>query len=331
MSTIRLTGAQPAGIAAARCDVLLGLRSTPKTLPPRWLYDALGSDPFEQVTGPPQYHPAHIEREILRSRAADIAVSTDARTLVELGPGAPEKRRYLLDALPGLHTYVGANIDATARRQAGPARTLERPDLSVHALVAGRASPRALFSAPGRRLVTVLGGVFGALLPAEQATFLDSVRNLLADGDMLLLGVDLLTDPAAHLAGYDDPHGTTAALNKRVVHALNRELGADFDPDTFEHAALWNAAHERVEMRLRSCIEQTVKLPALDLALILATGEELHTEVAAKFRQPDLLRQLSHSGLELQRWFATPAQRCGLALVAPRVRPSAGHVTTCVR
>lgn len=287
MSPFLLTRTLPedATDAALRTDVLHGLTHTPKTLPPKWFYDAHGSELFDQITELPEYYPTRAEREILIARAPEIAATTGARTLVELGSGSSEKTRHLLDALPGLHTYVPVDVSESALTQAGQALIAEHPRLGVHALIADFTGGLALPGTPGPRLVAFLGGTIGNLLPAERAAFLASVRALLSPGDTLLLGTDLVKDESVLVAAYDDAAGVTAEFNKNVLHVVNRELGADFHPDAFAHVALWDAEHEWIEMRLRSLTEQTVKIPALDLAVDFAEGEELRTEISAKFRE----------------------------------------------
>ncbi|WP_306193234.1 L-histidine N(alpha)-methyltransferase, partial [Streptomyces sp. MK5] len=167
----------------------------------------------------------------------------------------------------------------SALEHAGRALAAERPGLNVHALIADFTAGLALPDTPGPRLLAFLGGTIGNLLPDERARFLAGVRALLSPGDALLLGTDLVKDQAVLVRAYDDTAGVTAAFNKNVLTVVNRELGADFDPDAFDHVALWDADHEWIEMRLRSRTAQTVKVPALDLAVHFAAGEELRTEV----------------------------------------------------
>ncbi|MFD5625295.1 L-histidine N(alpha)-methyltransferase [Streptomyces sp. NPDC127072] len=308
------TLAEDATEAALRADVLHGLTHTPKTLPPKWFYDAHGSELFEKITELPEYYPTRAEREILITRAAEIAGATGARTLVELGSGSSEKTRHLLDALPGLHTYVPVDVSESALTQAGHALIAEHPDLSVHALIADFTGGLALPGTPGPRLVAFLGGTIGNLLPAERAAFLASVRTLLSPGDALLLGTDLVKDESVLVAAYDDAAGVTAAFNKNVLNVVNRELGADFDPDAFDHVALWDAENEWIEMRLRSRAEQTVKLPSLDLTVDFADGEELRTEISAKFRQEGVRGELAAAGFELAHWWTDEEGRFALSL-----------------
>jgi L-histidine Nalpha-methyltransferase len=304
--------------AALRADVLKGLTSTPKTLPPKWFYDAHGSELFEKITELPEYYPTRAEREILVGRAGEIAAASGARTLVELGSGSSEKTRYLIDALTGLHTYVPVDVSESALTQAGQALIGERPELDVHALIADFTGGLVLPDTPGPRLVAFLGGTIGNLLPAERAAFLASVRALLSPGDALLLGTDLVKDERVLVEAYDDAAGVTAAFNKNVLTVINRELGADFDPGGFEHVALWDADREWIEMRLRSRTAQTVKVPALDLAVHFAAGEEMRTEVSAKFRRDGVRAELSAAGLEPTHWWTDGAGRFALSLSVAR-------------
>ncbi|WP_409467941.1 L-histidine N(alpha)-methyltransferase [Streptomyces sp. HC307] len=320
MSPFLLTRTLPedATDAALRADVQQGLTSTPKTLPPKWFYDAHGSDLFEQITELPEYYPTRAEREILIARSAEIAAATRARTLVELGSGSSDKTRHLIDALTGLHTYVPVDVSESALTQAGQALVAERPGLSVHALIADFTARLELPDTPGPRLLAFLGGTIGNLLPAERAVFLASIRALLSPGDALLLGTDLVKDEQVLVRAYDDAAGVTAAFNKNVLTVVNRELGADFDPGAFDHVALWDTADEWIEMRLRSRTHQTVKVPALDLAVDFAAGEELRTEVSAKFRKEGVRAELAATGLELTHWWTDGEGRFALSLSTVR-------------
>ena len=320
MSPFRLTRTLPedATDAALRADVHRGLTGRPKTLPPKWFYDAHGSDLFERITELPEYYPTRAEREILLARSGDIAAATRARTLVELGSGSSEKTRHLLDALTDLHTYVPVDVSESALTQAGQALAAERPGLGVHALIADFTAELTLPETPGPRLVAFLGGTIGNLLPAERAAFLASVRALLAPGDALLLGTDLVKDEEVLVRAYDDAAGVTAAFNKNVLTVIDRELGADFEPAAFDHVALWDAEHEWIEMRLRSRTAQTVKVPALGLAVDFAAGEELRTEVSAKFRREGVRVELLAAGLDLTHWWTDEAGRFALSLSVAR-------------
>ncbi|MGW3146880.1 L-histidine N(alpha)-methyltransferase [Streptomyces sp. NPDC001177] len=320
MSPLHVTRTLPedATDAALRADVRNGLTVTPKTLPPKWFYDARGSELFDKITELPEYYPTRAEREILVARAGEIAAAARARTLVELGSGSSEKTRFLLDALTDLHTYVPVDVSESALVQAGEALVEERPALFVHALIADFTAPLTLPDTPGPRLVAFLGGTIGNLLPAERAGFLASVRGLLSPGDALLLGTDLVKDEEVLVRAYDDAAGVTAEFNKNVMAVVNRELGAHFEPDAFDHVALWDAGNEWIEMRLRSRTAQTVKIPAVDLAVEFAAGEELRTEVSAKFRKEGISAELAAAGMTLTDWWTDPQNRFALSLSTVR-------------
>ena len=320
MSPFLLTRTLPedATDAALRADVLHGLTHTPKTLPPKWFYDAHGSELFEQITELPEYYPTRAEREILIDRAGEIAAATGARTLVELGSGSSDKTRHLLDAFTDLALYVPVDVSESALTQAGHALIAERPGLDVHALIADFTGAMTLPETPGPRLLAFLGGTIGNLLPAERATFFAGLRALLSPGDALLLGTDLVKDEQVLVRAYDDAAGVTAAFNKNVLTVVDRELGADFDAGAFDHVALWDADNEWIEMRLRSRTDQTVKIPALDLAVDFTAGEELRTEISAKFRKEGVRSELAAAGLELAHWWTDREGRFALSLSVVR-------------
>ncbi|MGW4298556.1 L-histidine N(alpha)-methyltransferase [Streptomyces sp. NPDC004646] len=304
--------------AALRADVVDGLTRTPKSLPPKWFYDTRGSELFELITDLPEYYPTRAEREILRDRSGEIAAASSARTLVELGSGSSEKTRHLIDALTSLEAYVPVDVSESALLGAGQALAAERPDLAVHALIADFTAPLELPETPGPRLVAFLGGTIGNLLPEERAEFLSAVRGLLAPGDALLLGTDLVKDERVLRLAYDDVAGITAAFNKNVLSVLDRELGADFDLDAFDHVAVWDARHEWIEMRLRSRTAQTVKLPGVNMVVDFAAGEDLRTEVSAKFRPEGVTAELAAAGLELTHWWTDAKERFALSLSVAR-------------
>ncbi|MFC7217446.1 L-histidine N(alpha)-methyltransferase [Streptomyces polyrhachis] len=301
-----------------RADVSAGLTATPKTLPPKWFYDARGSDLFEEITRLPEYYPTRTEREILTAAAPAIAQLTGARTLVELGSGSSEKTRLLLDALgANLRGYAPLDVSESALREAGEALVRDYPDLEVAATVADFESPIVLPDTPGPYLLAFLGSTLGNLDAGQRAAFLTSVRTALGPGDALLLGADLVKDTGELLRAYDDSSGVTAAFNKNVLHVLNRELQADFDPDAFDHRAVWDPAEERVEMRLRSAHEQQVKIAALDLLLHFEEGEEWRTEISVKFRRESLAAELAAAGLAVRQWWTDEHERFALLLAEP--------------
>jgi dimethylhistidine N-methyltransferase/ergothioneine biosynthesis protein EgtC len=298
-------------------DVRAGLASTPKTLPPKWFYDAEGSELFEQITRLPEYYPTRAEREVLAGRAGDIARITAAHTLVELGSGSSEKTRLLLDALSRnetLRQIVALDVSETALREASVALHAEYPSAAVHGVVGDFTEHLGLLPGEPPRVVAFLGGTIGNLLPDERAKFLTSLRNVLQPGEWLLLGTDLVKDPDVLVRAYDDAAGVTAEFNRNVLRVLNRELAGDFDVDAFEHVALWDAENEWIEMRLRASRAMRVRIPALDLTVDFAEGEELHTEISAKFRREGVAAELADAGFTLQHWWTDSEGRFGVSL-----------------
>lgn len=316
MSPFALTRTLPVDTTgkALRADVRAGLTAKPKELPPKWFYDARGSRLFDEITTLPEYYPTRAEREILLDRAEEIATASGAGTLIELGSGSSDKTRHLLDAMRDLRAYVPVDVSESALREAGEAIAARHEGLDVHALVADFTAPLVLPGTPGPRLLAFLGGTLGNLLPVERAAFLASLRAVLAPGDLLLLGTDLVKDEETLLAAYDDAAGVTSEFDKNVLHVLNRELGADFDPDSFRHVAVWDAEREWIEMRLRALREMTVKIPALDLTVPFAAGEDLRTEISAKFRPEGLRAELAAAGFAPAEWWTDRAGRFALSL-----------------
>lgn len=301
-------------------DVRAGLTSTPKTLPPKYFYDARGSELFEQITRLPEYYPTRREREILNARADDIAVRTRADTLVELGSGSSEKTRLLLSALQRagtLRRYVPVDVSETALRAAGEAIAADYPGIDVHGSVAD--FDRHLDRLPtgiaeSGRMVAFLGSTIGNLDPVQRRRFLTSLRAGMAAGEHLLLGTDLVKDADRLVAAYDDAAGVTAEFNRNVLRVLNRELHGDADPEAFEHVAVWNAQAEWIEMRLRSRRAQTIHLADLDLAVPLQKDEEIRTEISSKFRPDGVERELSAARFRQIAWWTDAAGDFGLSL-----------------
>jgi L-histidine N-alpha-methyltransferase len=298
-------------------DVRAGLTSTPKYLPPKWFYDERGSELFEDITRLPEYYPTRAEAEILRAHAADIAARSAADTLVELGSGSSEKTRILLDAMLAagtLRRYVPVDVSESALIGAGEALLGDYPQLEVHAVLADFEHHLDQLPEGGRRLVAFLGGTIGNLLPGARRDFLAELRRGLVRGDSLLLGTGLVIDPDVLVPAYDDAAGVTAEFNLNVLSVLRRELGATVDPAEFEHVAVWDPEKEWIEMRLRARSAQRVEIPALDLTVDFAAGEEMRTEISAKFRREGAAEELAAAGFRLDAWWTDSADRFALAL-----------------
>jgi L-histidine N-alpha-methyltransferase len=302
---------------ALRRDVRDGLTQTPKSLPPKWFYDSVGSDLFDQITRLPEYYPTRAEAEILRARAAEIAIASGADTLVELGSGTSEKTRIVLDALRdngSLRRFIPFDVDSSVLAAASAAIGTEYPGIEIDAVCGDFEEHLDKIPRVGRRLVIFLGSTIGNLTPGPRAQFLSALSDTLQPGDTLLLGTDLVKDTGRLVRAYDDAAGITALFNKNVLAVVNRELHADFDIDGFEHVARWNAEAERIEMWLRTSTSQRVYVRALDLTVDFAAGEQMLTEVSSKFRPDGVAAELAAADLRRTHWWTDAAGDFGLSL-----------------
>ncbi len=298
-------------------DVARGLRATPKELASKYFYDEEGSALFDAITRLPEYYPTRTERGILEARADEIADRSGADTLIELGSGTSEKTRLLLDAFHrrrSLARFVPFDVDEATLRMAADAVASEYPGVAVHAVVGDFERHLGLLPGGGRRMIAFLGSTIGNLTPEQRAQFLAEIRSNLEPGDTFLLGTDLVKDVGRLEAAYDDAAGVTAAFNRNVLHVINRELDADFEPDAFEHVARYDEEHDWIEMRLRASRAMRVHVAALDLDVDFAEGEETRTEISAKFRPDGLRAELDAAGFTVLRWFTDPAEDFSLVL-----------------
>ncbi|SFB57812.1 L-histidine Nalpha-methyltransferase [Amycolatopsis marina] len=302
---------------ALRADVREGLTATQKWLPSKWFYDARGSELFERITRVPEYYPTRAEREVLEGESAAIAVATGAHTLVELGSGSSEKTRLLLDALTDwaeLRTFVPLDVSETALADATRVIAAAYPRLEVRGVVGDFTEHLGLLPGSPPRLVAFLGGTIGNFLPAERAKFLRSVRDVLQEGEWLLLGTDLVKDQDRLVRAYDDAAGVTAEFNRNVLRVVNERLGADFRPELFDHVSYWDAENEWIEMRLRAREGMRVRVPGADLEVEFTEGEHIRTEISAKFRPEGVAAELADAGLALRRWWTDRRGLFGVSL-----------------
>jgi L-histidine Nalpha-methyltransferase len=300
-------------------DVRRGLRTIPKELSPKYFYDERGSLLFERITELEEYYPTRAEREILSRRSAEIvAAAGSPPELVELGSGSAAKTRHLLSAMRDagcLQTYVPIDISEEITQQTAELLVEEYPGLNVRGLVCDfEHHLERIPDAGERRLIAFLGGTIGNLYPYQRRSFMCRIAALMFPGDHFLLGTDLIKDPARLEAAYDDAEGVTAEFNKNVLEVLNRELGADFDLDAFDHVARYDAGQERMDIRLRSLADQRVRVSGIDLEFEFAAGEELRTEISTKFTRERLEEIYAHAGLELCGWFTDEAGDFALSL-----------------
>jgi len=319
--TVRSYLEEEAGSSLAD-DVLDGLTRPFKELPPKHFYDAVGADLFDRICELPEYYPTRAERQILELRSDEIAALTGAVELVELGSGTAAKTRVLLDALQDAGTllrYVPFDVTENMVREVACALADEYPGLEVHGIVGDfERHLQHIPEAVGPRIVAFLGGTIGNFTPGSRRGFLRAMGELLGDADHVLLGTDLVKDPAVLEAAYDDRTGVTAQFNRNVLRVLNRELDADFDADAFDHVAFFDREHEWIEMRLRAQKRMVVPIRSLDIEVTFEAREEVRTEISAKFTRERLERDLDAAGLELVELLTDPEKRFALTLARRR-------------
>lgn len=317
MSTVDVHLADTALLDELRKDVRDGLTADPKWLSPKYFYDALGSELFEQITVLPEYYPTRTERALLEEHALDVAEATGSTMLIELGSGSSEKTKILLSAgvtHGSLETYVPQDVSVTALEGAIEQISHEFPALEVRGIVSDFTDTLHNLPSGQARTIAFLGGTLGNLIPEERREFLGAIAEALDSGEHLLLGVGLVIDPKVLVPAYDDAAGVTAKFNRNVLSVINSRLGGNFDPDAFEHVALWNAEQEWIEMRLRANAPQKVYLADLDLHVHFDAGEDLRTEISAKFRPEGIAEELAAAGFGVDHLWSDADSRFALIL-----------------
>jgi L-histidine Nalpha-methyltransferase len=304
-------------------DVRDGLTRGLKELPPKYFYDRRGSELFDRITGLPEYYPTRCERAILNRYAPEMAERSGAGELVELGSGTASKTRALLFAMAGrgaLRRYVPFDVSESVVTGCAAELVEAYPGLLVHGMVGDFERDLERLPEPldgTARLFGFIGGTIGNLYPDERHAFLSRVREAMQPADRLLLGTDLIKDRNVLEAAYNDSEGVTAEFNRNVLHVVNRELGADFDPDAFEHVAFFDEERSRIEMRLRSSGAQEVRIEGADLDVELAAGEDIRTEISTKFTPASVERELGGAGFAVQSFFTDSDDLFGVSLAAP--------------
>jgi L-histidine Nalpha-methyltransferase len=306
--------------SALRADAREGLTASAKYIPSKWLFDSKGSELWEKITRLPEYYPFRTERDILQAAADEIAATTRAGSIIELGSGSAIKTTILLHALQRAGTiraYTSLDISELALVATGSRLIAEFPDLSVRTVLADfetQAEIIATDESPSPRLVLFLGGTIGQLAPGQRAEFLRGLRGVLRQDDMFLLGTDLVKDPAELMAAYDDSAGVSTAFNKNLLTVLNAQVGADFDLDKFDYIVTWDDKAESLAMWEQSRINHAVRLSELDLSVEFAAGERIWTASSAKFRRDGIQAELERAGFSLHRWWTDPDGRYAVSL-----------------
>jgi len=289
-------------------DIVAGLSAQQKATPPKYFYDEAGSALFEEICVTPEYYVTRMETALLQTAVNELALGIpDNAVLVEFGSGASEKTRLILDAAPHIGTYVPIDISADMLRQSAERIARGYPTLNVAPLAddftLAVALPANVDDAP--RVGFFPGSTIGNFTPQEATRFLRSVRSLLGPRARLMVGADMVKDPATLVAAYDDAMGVTARFNKNLLVRINRELHGDFNLEAFDHRAVWNARLQRMEMHLVSRVDQLVHVAGRGFAF--KEGERLHTESSHKFSKESFKALATSAGWMIDRHWLSPA------------------------
>jgi dimethylhistidine N-methyltransferase len=308
----------PAAFSPVGAEVYAGLTASPKRLSPWLFYDERGSQLFEKITELPEYYLTRTERSILETHADEIvaaAASCERLAVIELGAGTATKTGLLLKAAARRQYQVAYHpIDVSEAPLTYAKQRLESEikGVSVIPRVADYTEGLGQIKTDGeRRLVLYIGSSIGNFEPSEALQLLRDIREELAPGDKLLLGVDMAKDPRLLIAAYNDTAGITAEFNKNILARINRELGANFNLRLFRHRATWNEEHSRMEIYLESMAAQRVLISALDLEITLDRGETIHTENSYKFHDEDVIEMLERAGFHLSDHWTDPREWFG--------------------
>ena len=303
-------------------DVRRGLSRRPLRLPPRWLYDERGSELFDQITRLAEYYPTEAERSILQREARSIASITEADTLIELGSGTSDKTHTLIQAFREtgrLERFVPFDVSEQTLRDAAAELVERYPGLDVHGIIGDFTLHLSKLPTDGVPIVAFLGSTIGNLYAEERHAFLAMLGEHLPAGAWLLLGIDLLKPIERLVQAYDDPQGVTAEFSRNVLHVLNRELGADFDVEKFDHIALWDPHQTRMDLRLRANGDHHVRIPDADVELELYDGEEIRVEISTKFRIPNIAADVADAGFDIRQiWTDQPGDVALVLASVPR-------------
>jgi L-histidine Nalpha-methyltransferase len=295
-----------------------GLRAEVKQLPSVWLYDERGSRLYEEITRLPDYYLPRREGEILREWATWIARRTQAHTLVELGAGAANNTRLLLQALDSagtLERFVALDISEETLRASAQSIAAAYPQVLVHAIVGDFERDLGALAEGERRLIAFLGSTIGNLYPAQRKGFFETLASLLMRDDAFLVGVDLVKDEEQLAAAYNDDRGATEAFVRNALAAVNEELDANFDQRRFAYAARWDPEHEWMEIGVRALEAHTVTIQRLELDVAFERDEPLRVEISAKFRREGFELEAARAGLQSQFWWTDAGGDFALALM----------------
>lgn len=310
-------------VASFEEDLRDGLLAPPRAFPPKYFYDARGSELFDRICETPEYYLTRAEDALLDDSARQIIEAAAPDDILEIGSGMSRKTRRLLDACEDLSlfpSYSPFDISEPALRQAAETLLADYPWLHITLLVGDYdAGLERLPEFEGRRLFCFLGSTIGNLEHARAVAFLRDLRARMGSRDRLLLGADRVKDKAVLDAAYNDSDGLTAAFNLNLLNVLNAEADCDFEPRRFAHRAAYNAELSRVEMHLVSRDDQEIRIGALDTTIRVKRGEAILTEISRKFTEESLDAMLRDAGFEIEEHFLPADDSFSLVLARQRL------------
>ncbi len=299
-------------------DVACGLSRPQKELPPKYFYDRRGSELFDEITRLPEYYLTRTERALLDCWSGPLMSALRPASLVELGAGSADKTRLLLDAMTyaGGEVYVPIDVSAEFLEDAAEQLRAEYPTLGIEPLVGDIAEPLELSpDLPAPAMIAFLGSTIGNFDPTGATRLLRNAADAMRPGDHFLLGADLRKDPKVIEAAYNDREGVTAEFNLNVLRVINRELGADFDLQRFEHRAFYDRMLHRIEMHLVSTDDQEVHVPGVG-TVRFAGGESIRTEISCKYDRSSLATLLGAADMRIDRWITDVASSYALVVAS---------------
>ncbi len=306
-------------VAEMAAEIRAGLSESLPSIPCKYFYDDRGSELFDAITRLPEYYQTRTEEGILERIAFDVIARTQPRELVELGAGLGRKVRLLIDAARGVGgggQLVLFDVNERSLEAASGRLTGEYPGLAVTGIVGDFGSPDLELIGPGQgRLALFFAGTIGNLHPTEVPPFLSRLSRMLAPGDALLVGVDLVKDEARLHAAYNDAAGVTAEFNRNILRVVNQRLDGDFDPLAFEHVAFYDRERAWIEMRLRARRAVEVRIKRADLHLHYGAGDEIRTEISCKYTRTSFEALLPGTGFAPELWYADDEELFALVLL----------------
>ncbi len=291
-------------------DIIDGLQANQKYIPSKYFYDATGSELFELICELPEYYQTRTELELLTKHATEVLDGFGPGNLIELGSGSNKKIRIFLDAL-GSHRlhgicYIPVDVCHEALVKSSGELQNQFPDLNVQPLIGDLTKKFIGGHGASPKLILFFGSTIGNLDEDETDVFLKNIARSMNPGDRFLVGLDMVKSIDILEAAYNDSLGVTARFNKNILKVINREIGAEFEPDLFKHLAYFNEQHCQIEMHLVAKEDHLIRLTLFDISFLIRRGETIRTEICRKFGRDSADQMFRRAGMRIDRWYSDP-------------------------